>query len=75
MDMMQLLHNKKVVLQKIEFFVKIYQVISYDQFKDEFEKIDYSSYLNSFGNVDIYGLNSKSRKIKICSEETVHNII
>lgn len=61
---------KKVYSQPIEVFVKIYQDISYDQFKDEFENIDYSSYLNSFSNIDIYGINSKSRKIKICSEET-----
>lgn len=61
---------KKVYSQPIEVFVKIYQDISYDQFKDEFENTDYSSYLNSFSNIDIYGMNSKSRKIKICSEET-----
>ena len=61
---------KKVYSQTIEVFVKIYQDISYDQFKDEFENTDYSSYLNSFSNIDIYGMNSKSRKIKICSEET-----
>lgn len=61
---------KKVYSQPIEVFVKIYQDISYDQFKDEFENIDYSSYLNSFSSIDIYGINSKSRKIKICSEET-----
>ena len=61
---------KKVYSQPIEVFVKIYQDISYDQFKDEFENTDYSSYLNSFGNIDIYGKNLKSKKIKICSEET-----
>ena len=61
---------KKVYSQPIEVFVKIYQDISYDQFKYEFENTDYSSYLNSFSNIDIYGKNSKSRKIKICSEET-----
>lgn len=61
---------KKVYSQPIEVFVKIYQDISYDQFKDEFENTDYSSYLNSFSNIEIYGINSKLRKIKICSEET-----
>ena len=61
---------KKVYSKPIEIFVKIYQDISYDQFKDEFENTDYSNYLNSFANIDIYGINSKSRKIKICSEET-----
>ena len=45
---------KKVYSQSIEVFVKIYQDISYDQFKDEFENIDYSSYLNSFVSIDIY---------------------
>lgn len=61
---------KKVYSQPIEVFVKIYQDISYNQFKDELGNIDYTSYLNSFDNIDIYGINSKSRKIKICSEET-----
>lgn len=61
---------KKVYSQPIEVFVRIYQDISYDQFKDEFENTDYSCYLNSFSNIVIYGINSKSRKIKICSEET-----
>lgn len=61
---------KKAYSQPLEVFIKIYQDISYNQFKDEFENIDYYSYLNSFGNIDIYGINSKSRKIKICSEET-----
>lgn len=61
---------KKVYSQPIEVFVKIYQDISYDQFKDEFKNTNYSSYMNSFSNIDIYGMNSKSRKIKICSEET-----
>lgn len=61
---------KKVYSQPIEVFVKIYQDISYNQFKDEFENTDYSSYLNSFSNIDIYCMNSKLRKIKICSEET-----
>lgn len=63
-------HFKKAYSQPIEVFIKIYQDISYDEFKDEFENIDYSSYSNSFGNIEIYGLNSKLRKIKICSEET-----
>ena len=61
---------KKAYSQPIEVFIKIYQDISYDEFKDEFENIDYSSYLNSFDNIDIYGLNSKMKKIKIYSEET-----
>ncbi len=61
---------KQVYPQPIEVYVKIYQDISYDQFKDEFKSIDYNGYLNSFCNIDIYGINSKSRKIKICSEET-----
>jgi len=61
---------KKAYSQPLEVFIKIYQDISYNQFKDEFGNIDYSSYLNSFDSIDIYGINSKSRKIKICSEET-----
>lgn len=61
---------KKVYSHPIEVFVKIYQDISYNQFKDEFENVDYASYLNSFGSIEIYGINSKSRKIKICSDET-----
>ncbi|MBE5731016.1 MAG: hypothetical protein E7350_03615 [Clostridiales bacterium] len=61
---------KKVYSQPIEVYVKIRQDFSYAQFMDEFENIDYVSYLNSFGNIDIYGINSKSRKIKICTEET-----
>lgn len=61
---------KKVYSQPLEVFIKIYQDISYDQFKDEFKNMNYNGYLNSFGNIDIYGINSKSRKIKICSEET-----
>ena len=61
---------KKAYSQPLDVFIKIYQDISYDQFKDEFGNIAYYSYLNSFGNIDIYGINSKSRKIKICSEET-----
>ena len=61
---------RKVYSQPIEVFVKIYQDISFDQFKEEFKNIDYSNYLNSFSSIDIYGINSKSKKIKICSEET-----
>ena len=61
---------KKAYSQPLEVFIMIYQNISYNQFKDEFGNIDYSSYLNSFDSIDIYGINSKSRKIKICSEET-----
>ena len=61
---------KKIYFQPLEVYVKIYQDISYNQFKDEFKNIDYASYLNSFSNIDIYGINSKSRKIKIFSEET-----
>ena len=64
------LNFKKVYSQPIEVFVKIHQDISFDQFKNEFENTDYSNYLNSFSSIDIYGINSKSRKIKICSEET-----
>lgn len=43
---------KKVYSQPIEVFVRIYQDISYNQFKDEFENTDYSCYLNSFSNID-----------------------
>ena len=61
---------KKIYSQPIEVYVKIYQDISYNEFKEEFENMDYTAYLNSFSNIDIYGKNSKLRKIKICSEET-----
>lgn len=54
----------------MEIFVKIYQDISYAQFHDEFENADYETYLNSFGNIEIYGVNSKQKKIRILSEET-----
>lgn len=54
----------------LEIFVKIYQDISYAQFHDEFENADYETYLNSFCNIEIYGVNSKQKKILILSEET-----
>lgn len=54
----------------VEVYIKLYQDLSYEQFKDDFQNIDYETYLNSFSNIDIYGIDSKSKKIKICSEET-----
>ena len=56
--------------QLLEVFVKIYQDISYDLFQEEFENLDFETYLNSFGNIEIYGITSNSRKINICLEET-----
>lgn len=60
---------QKVYSDEIEVFVKIYQDISYEQFKDEFSNLNYETYLNSFGNIEIYGVNSKLKRIKILSEE------
>lgn len=61
---------KKTYPQSLEVYIKIYQEFSYNQFKNEFENVNYDSYLNSFSNIDIYGTNSKKKKIKICLEET-----
>lgn len=56
--------------QPIKVYLQIYQDISYDEFQQEFENLNFETYLCSFSNIDIYGLNTKLRKIKICSEET-----
>ena len=56
--------------QLLEVFVKIYQDISYNLFREEFENLDFETYLNSFSNIEIYGITLNSRKIKICLEET-----
>ena len=61
---------EEVYFQPLEVFVEIYQDISYDLFQEEFENLDFETYLNSFGNIKIYGITSDSRKINICLEET-----
>jgi len=61
---------KKIHSQSLEIYVMIYQDTSYDEFISEFEYLDHDDYLNSFSNIDIYGKSLKSKKIKICSEET-----
>ena len=61
---------KEVYHQSLEVFVKIHQDISYDLFQEEFKKKDFEVYLNSFDNIEIYGITSNSRKINICMEET-----
>ena len=54
----------------MEVFLKIYQDILYDDFKEEFHDLDFNTYLYSFSNIDIYGVASKNKKINIYSEET-----
>ena len=61
---------KEVYHQSLEVFVKIHQDISYDLFQEEFKKMDFETYLNSFDNIEIYGITSNSGKINIWSEET-----
>ena len=61
---------KEVYHQSLEVFVKIHQDISYDLFQEEFKKMDFETYLNSFDNIEIYGITSNSRKINIWMEET-----
>lgn len=56
--------------QPIEVFLKIYQDITFDEFKEEFDNLDFDAYLCSFSSIDIYGMSSKLKKIKIYSEET-----
>lgn len=61
---------KEVYHQPLEVFVKIHQDISYDLFQEEFKKTDFETYLNSFDNIEIYGITSNSEKINIWLEET-----
>lgn len=61
---------KEVYHQSLEVFVKIYQDVSYDLFQQEFEKMDFETYLNLFDNIEIYGITSNSEKTNIWLEET-----
>ena len=61
---------EEVYHQSLEVFVKIHQDISYDLFQEEFKKMDFETYLNSFDNIEIYGITSNSKKINIWLEET-----
>lgn len=56
--------------QSLEVFVKIYQDISFNEFKEEFENLDFDTYLDLFSGIDIYGITSESKRIGIYSEET-----
>ena len=61
---------EEVYHQSLEVFVKIHQDISYDLFQEEFKKMNFENYLNSFDNIEIYGITSNSKKINIWLEET-----
>ena len=61
---------ENVCHQSLEVYVTIHQDISYNEFEEECENLDFETYLDSFSNIDIYGVNSKSKRIEICSEET-----
>ena len=61
---------EEVYPQSLEVFVKISQDVSYTLFQEEFNKMDFETYLNSFDNIEIYGITSKSEQINICLEET-----
>lgn len=56
--------------EPMEIFIKIYQSVTYEIFKEDFENCDFETYLKAFTGIDIYGIDSKSKKIKILSEET-----
>ena len=61
---------EQAYLQPLEVFVKINQDVPYEDFQEEFPNLDFEAYLTSFDSIEIYGMTPKSKKIKICSEET-----
>ena len=65
---------EEVYPEPLEVFVTIYQDLSYQDFKedlsDQVSGINKAMYLDSFSCIVIYGKNAKSKKIKICTEET-----
>lgn len=65
---------EEVYPEPLEVFVTIYQDLSYQDFKedlsDQVSGINKAMYLDSFSSIVIYGKNTKSKKIKICTEET-----
>ena len=70
LDETELKKYEKKKYESLEVYVDIYQDISYEEFKEEFADMNYDKYLNSFSNIDIYGINFKNRKIAILAEET-----
>lgn len=61
---------KQIYLEPLEIYLRIDYNISYKQFQNKFINVDYYNYLNSFSYINIYGINSKSKKLKIYSEKT-----
>lgn len=67
--------NQNFLFQKmfphpLEVLLNIHNDINYEEFQDEFPNMEYDTYLNSFTNIDIYGVNSTGKQIRIHSEET-----
>ncbi len=56
--------------QALRVFIEITQDVSFEEFQDEFNELSFEDYLTSFSNINIYAFNSRSRRIKIYSEET-----